>query len=38
MNHLHIDIETFCEVNLMDTGVYRYAQDPSFKIILFAYA
>lgn len=38
MKHLHIDIETFCAVNLLDTGVYRYAQDPSFKIILFAYA
>lgn len=38
MKHLHIDIETFCEVNLLYTGVYRYAQDPSFKIILFAYA
>lgn len=35
--HLHIDIETFCNVDVSDTGVYRYAQDASFKIILFAY-
>lgn len=34
---LHIDIETFCELDLKDTGVYKYAQHPSFKIILFCY-
>lgn len=38
MKHLHIDIETYSGVNLVDVGVYRYAQDPTFKIILFAYA
>lgn len=38
MKHLHIDIETYSGVNLVDVGVYRYAQDPAFKIILFAYA
>ena len=35
---LHIDIETFCNVSVADVGAYRYAQDESFKIILFAYA
>lgn len=35
---LHIDIETFCAVDLTKVGVYRYAQDPSFKIVLFAYS
>lgn len=34
---LHIDIETFCNVSVADVGAYRYAADPSFKIILFAY-
>ena len=38
MKTLHIDIETFCELNIGDVGGYRYAQDPSFKITLFAYA
>lgn len=40
---LHIDIETFCDLDLQSrpgkpgVGVYKYAQHPSFKIILFAY-
>jgi DNA polymerase len=38
MRKLHIDIETFCDLDVGDVGVYRYAEDPSFKIILFAYA
>lgn len=38
MKHLHIDIETFCAIDLTKVGVYRYAEDPTFKIILFAYA
>lgn len=35
---LHIDIETLCAVNLKDVGAYRYARDPSFRIILISYA
>ena len=35
---LAIDIETFCKVSLPDVGAYRYADDPSFEILLFAYA
>ena len=35
---LAIDIETFCKVSLPDVGVYRYADDPSFEVLLFAYA
>lgn len=38
MFELHIDIETYCEVDLKDTGVYPYAQHPSFSIDLFSYA
>lgn len=35
---LAIDIETYSEVSLKDVGVYRYADDPSFEVLLFAYA
>lgn len=38
MVHLHIDIETYCDLDVGDVGVYRYAEDPSFAIVLFAYA
>ena len=38
MEHLHIDIETYCDLDVSDVGVYRYAEDDSFKIILFAYS
>lgn len=37
-NYLHIDIETYCELDLSRTGVYAYASHPSFEILLFAYA
>lgn len=35
---LHIDIETYSKTDLGTHGVYRYTEDPSFKILLFAYA
>lgn len=38
MKHLHIDIETRCRLDVGDVGVYRYAEDPTFCIILFAYS
>jgi len=38
MKHLHIDIETFCELDLSEVGVHRYASHPSFKIIIFAFS
>lgn len=34
---IHIDIETYSETELTSTGVYRYAEDPFFKIQLFSY-
>lgn len=37
MRHLSIDIETYCEADIKDTGVYRYVDDPSFEIMLIAY-
>jgi len=35
---LSIDIETYSEADLNRTGVYRYAEDPSFEILLFGYS
>src|SRR5690606_38944290 len=35
---LAIDIETYCEAELDKVGQYTYAQDPTFEILLFAYA
>lgn len=35
---VHIDIETFSDVNLAKCGVYRYAESDSFQILLVAYA
>lgn len=37
MNHLSIDIETRSGADIGKTGLYRYAQDPEFKILLFAW-
>ncbi len=38
MKSLHIDIETYSEADLPKTGVYRYAEDPSFEVLLFGVA
>lgn len=38
MRTLSIDIETYSEADLNRTGVYRYAEDPSFEILLFGYS
>lgn len=35
---VHIDIETFSDVNLAKCGVYRYAESDCFQILLVAYA
>lgn len=35
---LHIDIETYSEADLLDVGVYRYTEDPSFEVLMMAYA
>ena len=34
MHEVHIDIESFATVDLNRAGVYRYAEDPRFKILL----
>lgn len=38
MKHLSIDIETYCTQDIGKTGLFRYAEDPSFELLLFAYA
>ena len=38
MTTLHVDIETYSDVDLRTYGVYRYAGSPNFKILLLAYA
>lgn len=35
---LSIDIETFSTVDLSKAGVYKYAEDSSFEVMLLAYA
>ena len=38
MQRINIDIETRCLKDLTKVGVYAYADDPSFKVLLFGYA
>lgn len=34
---LHLDIETYSETDLAAAGMYRYAEDPAFEILLIGY-
>ena len=38
MRVLSIDIETYCKTDLSRCGIYRYAEDNSFEVLLFAYS
>lgn len=38
MNTLSIDIETYSDIPLQKTGVYRYCESPNFEILLFGYS
>lgn len=38
MKQLFIDLETYSDVDLSKSGVYRYAQSSNFEILLFAYS
>ena len=35
---LSCDLETYSNVNLAKSGVYRYSEDPDFEILLFGYS
>lgn len=37
MRKIHIDIETFCEAQLPKTGAHKYADHPTFTILLLAF-
>ena len=38
MRTLSIDIETYSDVPLQKSGVYRYCESPNFEILLFGYS
>lgn len=38
MKDIYIDIETYSGADLKRTGVYRYAEDKEFEIMLFGYS
>lgn len=38
MNTLSIDIETYSDIPLQKTGVYRYCESPNFEILIFGYS
>lgn len=35
---VNIDLETYCELDLRQVGVYRYTEHPSFEILMIAWA
>ena len=38
MHRVHIDIETYSDVDIKKAGLYKYAQSPAFDILLIAWA
>lgn len=36
MKHLSIDIETYSDVDIKKSGLYKYVQSPNFQVMLFA--
>ena len=38
MKTLSIDIETYSDIPIQKTGVYRYSESPNFEILLFGYS
>lgn len=36
IKEISIDIETYCAIDLRKSGTYRYAEDDSFELLLFA--
>ena len=36
-NYIFIDIETYCEADLTEVGVYKYVEHPSFRVRLFGW-
>lgn len=38
MKTISIDIETYSDIDLSKSGMYRYVESPSFDILLFGYS
>ncbi len=38
MRTLHIDLETYSDIDITKAGLYKYVQSPAFGIMLFAYS
>lgn len=38
MKDLSIDIETYSDVDISSSGLYKYSKDDSFEVLLFAYS
>lgn len=38
MKHLHIDIETYCDLDLKKVGAHKYAAHDSFRILVVAWS
>lgn len=38
MNRLWLDLETYCDLDLKKVGVYRYAADPSFEVLMASWS
>ena len=37
IHDLHLDFETYCDLDLKKVGVHRYVADPSFKVLCMAW-
>ena len=37
MKIITVDIETYSPQNISEVGLFRYAQDPEFQVLLFGY-
>lgn len=38
MKHLSVDIETYSDIDIRKSGLFRYCESPVFEILLFAYS
>ena len=38
MNEIYLSIQTSCVLDLKKSGVYRYAQHPSFRLLSLSYS
>ena len=36
--HLSVDLETFSDIDIKKSGLYKYCSSPNFEVLLFAYS